>query len=117
MPLVLELTYLESDSCCPGKTDGDFLLLPLAVLQHMACFQHDLQEAAEVISAGKVKEAQAKELFDKVDADKSGVIEYGEFKKVLGNIPRHRTKFWAKMVLDLPATPHGFCTTWFASCP
>lgn len=59
----------------------------------MACFQHDLQEAAEVISAGRVKEAEAKELFQKVDADNSGVIEYGEFKQVLRSIRRHRTKF------------------------
>lgn len=40
------------------------------------------QEAAEVIAGGKLTEEQAKELFDKVDADKSGVIEYGEFKQV-----------------------------------
>lgn len=40
------------------------------------------QEATEVIAGGKLTEEQAKELFDKVDADKSGVIEYGEFKQV-----------------------------------
>lgn len=40
------------------------------------------QEAAEVISDGRISEQQAKELFEKVDADKSGVIEYEEFKQV-----------------------------------
>lgn len=40
------------------------------------------QEATEVIARGKLTEAQAKDLFDKVDTDKSGVIEYEEFKQV-----------------------------------
>lgn len=35
-----------------------------------------------MISEGKVTEELAKELFDKVDDDKSGVIDYGEFKQV-----------------------------------
>lgn len=42
----------------------------------------DRQEAAEVIAGGKLNEEQTKELFDKVDTDKSGVIEYEEFKQV-----------------------------------
>lgn len=42
----------------------------------------DWQEAAEVIAGGKLNEEQTKELFDKVDTDKSGVIEYEEFKQV-----------------------------------
>lgn len=46
------------------------------------------QEATEVIAGGRLTEIQAKELFDKVDADKSGVIEYGEFKQV--RIPTSR---------------------------
>lgn len=40
------------------------------------------QEATEVIAGGKLTETQAKELFDKVDTDNSGVIEYEEFKQV-----------------------------------
>eukprot|EP00752_Nemacystus_decipiens_P016507 g14756.t1 len=41
----------------------------------------EFKEATEVIAGGKLTEEQAKELFDKADADKSGVIEYGEFKQ------------------------------------
>lgn len=40
------------------------------------------QEATEVIAGGRITETQAKELFDKVDTDNSGVIEYDEFKQV-----------------------------------
>ncbi|CAM9336211.1 unnamed protein product, partial [Hapterophycus canaliculatus] len=42
----------------------------------------EFKEAAEVIARGKLTEAQTKDLFDKVDTDKSGVIEYEEFKQV-----------------------------------
>lgn len=35
-----------------------------------------------MISRGRVTEQQARDLFEKVDADKSGVIEYDEFKQV-----------------------------------
>lgn len=48
------------------------------------------QEATEVIAEGRLTEVQAKELFDKVDADKSGVIEYGEFKQVGTPTSRYR---------------------------
>ncbi|CAM9380469.1 unnamed protein product [Ectocarpus sp. 12 AP-2014] len=41
----------------------------------------EFKEAAEVIAGGKLNEDQTKELFDKVDTDKSGVIEYEEFKQ------------------------------------
>ncbi|CAM9407626.1 unnamed protein product [Scytosiphon promiscuus] len=41
----------------------------------------EFKEATEVIARGNLTEAQAKELFDKVDTDKSGVIEYEEFKQ------------------------------------
>ncbi|CAN0273591.1 unnamed protein product [Pylaiella littoralis] len=41
----------------------------------------EFKEATEVIAGGKLTETQAKELFDKVDTDKSGVIEYDEFKQ------------------------------------
>lgn len=55
----------------------------LLYLQHIfAPLRSTWQEAAEVISAGRIAETQAKELFDKVDADKSGVVDYEEFKKV-----------------------------------
>lgn len=67
-----------------------FFLLTLSVLYDVFFwlgFRNDLQEAADVISAGRVEEAEAEELFDRVDADKSGVIEYGEFKQVLNAIP------------------------------
>eukprot|EP00903_Cladosiphon_okamuranus_P007871 g7608.t1 len=41
----------------------------------------EFKEATEVVAGGRLTEEQAKELFDKVDADKSGAIEYGEFKQ------------------------------------
>lgn len=40
------------------------------------------QEAADVITGGKITESKLEELFDKVDGDKSGTIEYGKFKEV-----------------------------------
>lgn len=38
-----------------------------------------------MIGVGKVSEQQVKNLFEKADADKSGAIDYGEFKQVRNN--------------------------------
>lgn len=48
-----------------------------------------VQEAAAVIAESRVSEERARELFDAADADKSGSIDYEEFKHVrTANIPR-----------------------------
>ncbi|CAM9250827.1 unnamed protein product [Sphacelaria rigidula] len=42
----------------------------------------EFKEAAQVIGGGTISEEEARKLFDKADADKSGAIDYKEFKQV-----------------------------------
>lgn len=81
--IVLEyLTFIRNTRCIRVYSSGirrhHLAPLPIDALLN----GHILQAAAEVIGAGKISEEQARNLFEKADADRSGAIDYGEFKQV-----------------------------------